>query len=116
MNRFYVATLLISLAGAAHAQRPATVFRRDSLPPVFPPDTDEPGNPSPMPRVRPGNSFYRHRTDPPNVVRATLDNLPVLMPDTAIHYSALRPTRPAPRFLPALPQRPMPPFPRRLRP
>ena len=40
-----------------------------------------------MPTVRLRTDFYRHPTDPPRVVRATLDNMPVKGPDSTAHYS-----------------------------
>ncbi|GAB3794223.1 hypothetical protein GCM10028819_07250 [Spirosoma humi] len=40
-----------------------------------------------MPAVRPTNSFYRDPKDGPGVVRATLDNMPVKVPDTSMMYT-----------------------------
>lgn len=57
------------MAGSAFAQGSA---RRDSVPPR-----------QQMPTVRPQNEFYRRPGDNPNVVRATLDNMPVWMSDTS---------------------------------
>ena len=77
-------TLLVLLFFTSHiyAQPPQRAIRRDSMPNVLPPDL--------MPNVRPGNSFYRHHLDPPNVVRATLDNMPVKVPDSSTNYTMLR--------------------------
>ncbi|WP_155297231.1 hypothetical protein [Spirosoma aerolatum] len=63
----------------AMAQAPATRIRKDSLPSVFPPDL--------MPNVQPNNSFYRHPMDPKTVVRATLDNMPIKVPDSSTSYT-----------------------------
>lgn len=73
---------LLLLTGYAHAQSPAQLIRQDSLPKVFPPDH--------IPTVRPNNSFYRYPTDPANVMRATLDNMPIKVPDSSTHYTMLR--------------------------
>lgn len=70
---------LLFLTGYAYAQSPAQLIHRDSVPKVFPPD-------DPMPNVRPENSFYRYRSDPKNVMRATLDNMPIKVPDSSITY------------------------------
>ncbi|GAB3990585.1 hypothetical protein GCM10028807_18070 [Spirosoma daeguense] len=70
------------LSGCAYAQAPYSIIRRDSLPSVFPPDV--------MPNARPNNAFYRHPSDPNNVLRATLDNMPIKVPDTSLTYSSLR--------------------------
>ncbi|MBD2700435.1 hypothetical protein IC229_07305 [Spirosoma sp. BT702] len=80
-----VTLLLLFLSGFAHAQVSSSFIRRDSVPSVFPPDV--------MPNARSNNSFYRYHSDPNNVVRATLDNMPVKVPDTSTYYSALRPYR-----------------------
>lgn len=40
-----------------------------------------------MPTVRPNTSFYRDPRDGPNIVRATLDNMPVKGPDTSMTYT-----------------------------
>ncbi|MBN8825558.1 MULTISPECIES: hypothetical protein [unclassified Spirosoma] len=63
----------------AMAQVPTTRIRNDSVPSVFPPDL--------MPNVLPNNSFYRHPMDPKNVVRATLDNMPIKVPDSSTSYT-----------------------------
>lgn len=63
----------------AVAQVPSTSIRNDSVPSVFPPDL--------MPNVQPNNSFYRHPMDPKNVVRATLDNMPIKVPDSSANYT-----------------------------
>jgi hypothetical protein len=49
---------------------------------VFPPDL--------MPNARPNNAFYRNPLDPPNVMRATLDNMPIKVPDSSTQYTILR--------------------------
>jgi len=72
---------LLLIAGYAFAQTPATAVRRDSVP-------DKVVNL--MPTVRPGNSFYRDPNDPLRVVRATLDNMPVKGPDSAVQYTMPR--------------------------
>ncbi|MBD2755702.1 hypothetical protein [Spirosoma validum] len=69
---------LLFLSGCAYAQSPAQLIRRDSIPEVFPPDH--------MPNSRPNNSFYRYHSDPKNVMRATLDNMPIKVPDTSVTY------------------------------
>ncbi|MBC8151657.1 MAG: hypothetical protein H7Z72_01970, partial [Bacteroidetes bacterium] len=81
---------------------PATSIRRDSVPHVFPPDL--------MPNVRSGNSFYRYKSDPANVMRATLDNMPVKVTDSTTQYTMLRsrqtylkPAEPPMRFLKPVP-------------
>ncbi len=69
---------LFLIAGCASAQTPATTLRRDSIP-----DNAI----SSMPAFRPGNLFYRNPSDPPSVVRATLDNMPVKGPDSSVQYT-----------------------------
>lgn len=67
--------ILCFLSGTVLAQVPSKPARRDSVPP-------RPG----MPTIYPRNDFYRRPGDNPNVVRATLDNMPVWGSDTsAIH-------------------------------
>lgn len=78
---------LLLLTGSAYAQAPASMIRqlpagRDSMPRVFPPDL--------IPNVAPANSFYRYKFDPPNVMRATLDNMPIKRPDSSGRYTMLR--------------------------
>jgi|GEM_PF-2469126 len=70
---------LFLISGYAHAQVLIPVSRLDSIPSDVPMDR--------MPNSRPGNSFYRDSRDPQNVVRATLDNMPVSVPDTAAYYT-----------------------------
>lgn len=53
----------------------------------------EPVPPGRMPIVRPSTSFYRLKTDPKNVVRATTDNMPVKMPDSSITYTMMQAPR-----------------------
>ncbi|MCK8493971.1 MULTISPECIES: hypothetical protein [Spirosoma] len=72
--------LMLLATGFAYAQLPATTIRRDSLP-----DTQRA-----MPTLLPANSFYRQPTDPDNVVRATLDNMPVKIPDSSTYYTLQR--------------------------
>lgn len=74
--------LLLLVTGCAYAQAPTKAVRRDSLPGIFPPDL--------MPNARPNNSFYRDHRDPKNVMRATLDNMPVKVPDSSTNYTMLR--------------------------
>jgi len=69
---------LLLIAGCACAQTPAITVRRDPVP-------DKAVDP--MPTVRPGNSFYRDPNDPPRVLRATLDNMPVKGPDSPVRYT-----------------------------
>ncbi|GAB3698261.1 hypothetical protein GCM10027592_23170 [Spirosoma flavus] len=94
-----VTLLLLFLSGFAHAQVSSSFIRRDSVPSVFPPDV--------IPNARPNNSFYRYHSDPNYVLRATLDNMPVKVPDTSTYYSALRPYR---HFQKNLRQEEMPSF------
>ena len=77
-------TLLILLVstGFVCAQTVEKAIRRDSVPEVRPPDGQ-------MPVVRPGTSFYRLKTDPKNVMRATTDNMPVKIPDSSTYYTML---------------------------
>lgn len=69
---------LFLIAGCASAQTPAITTRRDSIP-------DKAIRS--MPAVRPDNSFYRDPNDPPRVLRATLDNMPVKGPDSSVQYT-----------------------------
>ncbi|WP_461146908.1 hypothetical protein [Spirosoma pulveris] len=116
--------VLLLLVGCAYGQSPMTFFRLDSLPDVgphkvFPPAVHTPFRLSPgmMPTSRPRNSFYRYPTDLPNVVRATLDNMPVKVPDTSTYYTMLRSFRrpfrqvdpPEPLQKPVLPELPKKP-------
>lgn len=95
--------LLILLSSSAYAQIFRAGERRDSLPEVLPPDL--------MPNARPNNSFYRYPTDAKNVMRATLDNMPIKVPDSSTNYTMMRsfppyrkPQEPPLQFL-----KPMPP-------
>ncbi|WP_460955116.1 hypothetical protein [Spirosoma litoris] len=74
--------LLLFSTSCAYAQVPATAVRRDSLPSGF--------SVSQMPIVGSNNSFYRSPTDPKNVVRATLDNMPIKVPDSSTNYTMMR--------------------------
>ncbi|WP_461087496.1 hypothetical protein [Spirosoma gilvum] len=74
-----VCILTLLTITCAMAQVPSTSIRNDSLPSVFPPDL--------MPNARPQNSFYRHPMDPKNVRRATLDNMPIKVPDSSTAYT-----------------------------
>ncbi|RAI78127.1 hypothetical protein HMF3257_35830 [Spirosoma telluris] len=92
------ACLFLFITSFAYAQVPGTAVRRDSMPLVFPPDL--------MPTARPNNLFYRDQTDSKNVIRATLDNMPVKVPDSAMIYTMRqsgqpyrRPQQLFPRFL-----------------
>lgn len=93
---------LLFLTGCAYAQSPVQSIRRDSIPDVFPPDH--------MPNARPENSFYRYRTDPKNVMRATLDNMPIKVPDSSVtylmqqKYLRLLPAEPPQQFLKPMPR------------
>ncbi|HLL95969.1 MAG TPA: hypothetical protein VK404_13400 [Spirosoma sp.] len=73
--------MLLLITGYVYGQSPAKSVRRDSVPKVYPPDR--------MPTTRPYNSFYRNHLDPPNVVRATLDNMSISVPDTTKNYTML---------------------------
>ncbi len=75
--------ILLLLTGSAYAQPPGARVRRDSLP-----DSSLTGV---MPSIRPSNAFYRDKRDPKNVVRATLDNMPVMVPDSSVDYPMMRP-------------------------
>ncbi|GAB2594588.1 hypothetical protein [Spirosoma areae] len=79
---------LLFITGCAVGQTPTKPIRRDSLPEVFPPHVDLPDL---MPNARPTNSFYRNPRDPRNVVRATLDNMPIKVPDSSTYYTIRTP-------------------------
>lgn len=95
--------VLLLVSGYAYAQAPTKSIRRDSLPEIFPPDL--------MPNARPNNSFYRDHRDPKNVMRSTLDNMPIKVPDSSTNYTMLhsfrnygKPSEPPMQFLkPVLP-------------
>lgn len=76
---------IFMLTGFGYAQTPATAVRRDSMPSVLPPDF--------MPNTGANNSFYRSKSDPKNVIRATLDNMPIKVPDSSMDYTMLRPPK-----------------------
>ncbi|UFH52919.1 hypothetical protein [Spirosoma sp. KNUC1025] len=78
---------LLLLTGSAIAQSPTQMIRRDSLALVLLPTGDLP---VPMPTVRPDNSFYRTPANSQNLLRATLDNMPVKTPDSSTHYTMLQ--------------------------
>jgi len=63
---------------------------------------------TPMPTARPDLGFYRKPTDPKDVVRSTLDNMPVKVPDTSIVYTMpQRGSKYTPKpLIPFLPQKP----------
>ncbi|WP_420147595.1 hypothetical protein [Spirosoma sp.] len=69
---------LLMLTGCVYAQSPTQLIRRDTLPEGMPPDH--------IPNARPNNSFYRYHTDPKNVMRASLDNMPIKVPDSSVTY------------------------------
>lgn len=76
---------LLLLSGCAYAQAPTKSIRKDSIP-------EERRWPVPdlhtfMPTKQPNNAFYRDPRDGPNVVRATLDNMPIKGPDSSIMYT-----------------------------
>ncbi|WP_461113429.1 hypothetical protein [Spirosoma jeollabukense] len=77
---------LLFLTNVGYAQVPAQSVRRDSVPEVFPPRVDSPDR---MPNARPNNSFYRYHAGQ-STRRATLDNMPVKIPDSSTHYTMLR--------------------------
>lgn len=74
--------LLLLMPAVALAQTAGPVSRRDSVPDISSPKQ----RPVPIPNSRPRNSFYRDPADPNDVVRATLDNMPVKIPDTTVYY------------------------------
>ena len=76
MNRLVI--LLILVAGKTYAQSkvPAESIRLDSMRCLHT-----------MPNARPSIGFYRNPKDPANVIRSTLDNMPVKVPDTSIIYT-----------------------------
>jgi hypothetical protein len=79
-------TLLVLWAtGLAFGQSSIQPVRRDSVPDV---------SRATMPTLRPGNDFYRNPNDPPNVVRATLDNMPVMGVDPSTQHTMLQATPP----------------------
>ncbi|SFC35549.1 hypothetical protein [Spirosoma endophyticum] len=78
---------LLVLTNVGYAQVPAQSIRRDSVPEVFPLRVD---SPDPMPNRRPNNSFYRYQAGRSTVMRATLDNMAVKIPDSSTHYTMLR--------------------------
>ena len=100
---------LLLIAGYANAQLPVSTARPDSIP-----DIHSPGK---MPYVRPGNSFYRDHRDPNNIVRATLDNMPVKVPDSSEQFTMqqvyppyqyrIEPNRLFPGLRPILPGKPI---------
>lgn len=71
--------ILLLLTGAVRAQVPTAPVKRDSVP------TDVPGEA--IPTIRPNNGFYRNTDDPKNVMRASLDNMPVKTPDSSVIYT-----------------------------
>ncbi|CAN5266083.1 hypothetical protein BH09BAC4_BH09BAC4_34650 [soil metagenome] len=83
---------LLLLTNVGYAQVPAQPIRRDSVPDIFPPRVDSPRVDSPdlMPNRRPNNSFYRYRAGQSTIMRATLDNMAVKIPDSSTHYTMLR--------------------------
>ncbi len=82
--------LLVFAACHAHGQVPGKPGP-DSMP-VARPDRRAV---IPMPTNRPDNAFYRSPKDPSNVVRATLDNMPIHGYDTTAQRSpAIRRIRP----------------------
>jgi hypothetical protein len=85
MSRLFI-LLPVLLTSYGFAQTPLTRVWRDSVPEehrqVFPPDL--------MPNSRTDNSFYRYKSDPATVMRATLDNMPVKVTDSTTRYTMLR--------------------------
>ena len=78
---------LLLISGCAYAQVPVKSIRKDSIPEerrLALPNLDLS---SIMPTARPTNSFYRDPKDGPNIVRATLDNMPVKVPDSSTIYT-----------------------------
>jgi hypothetical protein len=100
--------VLLFSAAYASAQLPVSTARPDSIP-----DIPFSGT---MPIARPGNSFYRDHRDPNNVVRATLDNMPVKVPDSSEHFfmqqvyppswQRIEPNRQRPGLPPIVPGKP----------
>ncbi|AKD55823.1 hypothetical protein [Spirosoma radiotolerans] len=78
---------LLLISAYAYAQGPVKSIRKDSIPEErqrFSPDLNESSR---MPTARPNNSFYRTPKDGPNIVRATLDNMPISVPDSSTTYT-----------------------------
>lgn len=78
--------VLLLITGCVWAQTPKNI-PWDSLseklsPRIMPPDF--------MPSARPDISIYRKPGDQMNVMRATIDNMPVKVPDSSTHYTMLR--------------------------
>ncbi len=85
MRLIYI--LLLATAGPALAQEK---IQEESIP-----------APAAMPTARPLAGFYRDPKDPKNVIRSTVDNMPVKTPDSSQTYSALSaPILPKTRKLP----------------
>lgn len=80
-----VILLFLLVTSHLYAQMPASLMGRDSIPAIFPPDL-----PDQMPNARPNNSFYRYQLEPTNTTRATVDNMPVHIPDSSVNYTILR--------------------------
>lgn len=78
---------LLLISSCAFAQAPVNSIRKDSIPEEKKRFLPDKSSSSPMPTVRPNNSFYRDPNDGPNIVRATLDNMPVKGPDTSMTYT-----------------------------
>lgn len=72
---------LLLVTSLAYGQSPVQTIRRDSVPDL--PRTS-------MPTLQPRNDFYRNPNDPENVVRATLDNMPIKGVDPSTQYTMLQ--------------------------
>jgi hypothetical protein len=86
---------LLLATSLAYGQSSTQPVRRDSVP----------GLPLvSIPTLRPRNDFYRNAKDPENVVRATLDNMPVMGVDPSTQHTMLQviPPRPKNRQLPQI--------------
>ncbi|WP_143092840.1 hypothetical protein [Arsenicibacter rosenii] len=70
--------LLLAVTGSALAQEKV---QEESLP--------APAMPNAMPTARPMAGFYRNPKNPKNVIRSTVDNMPVKTPDSSQTYSIL---------------------------
>ncbi len=98
--------IFLLLTGYCYAQMLGTLIQTDAEP--VEEIIVEPVSPGRMPIVRPNTSFYRLRTDPKNVVRATTDNMLVRIPDSSTYYTMVQSPRlqhkPRPFVHKAIPQ------------
>lgn len=76
---------MLLISGCAYAQVPTKSIRKDSIPEER--KWSAPDLNVQMPIKRPNSAFYRDPNDGPNIVRSTLDNMPIKGPDTSITYN-----------------------------